>query len=104
MDPTVAPDAGLINLILNAVSTGGLVSTLTLGIIAFVRGWVYPAKTVDAERESAKELGATVKELTETLKSIGLGVDKLADAWESRNELEKDKMLEDRLRRAEERR
>ncbi len=102
MDPVANTE--FLNFILNAVSTGGLVSTLTLGIIAFVRGWVYPAKTVDAERESAKELGNTVKELTETLKQMGQGVDKLSDAWDARNEIEKEKLMEERMRRVEERR
>lgn len=78
------------NFILNAVQVGGLIGFMTTAIVSFVRGWIYPASTV-------QELRIQVKELTQALGAIGSGVDKLADAWDERNKQEADKIRDDLL-------
>ena len=83
MDPT----SDQINVILNAIQTGGLVSALTLGILAFARGWVYTAKIVD-------DLKQQVKDLTQALHAANQGMEKMADAWEARNQIERERALE----------
>lgn len=89
MDPTTASDAGIVNLVLNAISTGGLVGALTLGIMAFVRGWVFPSAVV-------QELRMQIRELTAALKLSNEGMEKMADAWETRNTIERERAIEDR--------
>lgn len=73
MDPTTV--------LVQIVQTGGLVGFLTLAVIAFARGWVYAAAIVD-------DLKLQVKELTAALKAANDGMEKMADAWEARNNLE----------------
>lgn len=73
MDPTTV--------LVQIVQTGGLVGFLTLAVIAFARGWVYAAAIVD-------DLKAQVKELTAALKAANEGMERMANAWEKRNDLE----------------
>lgn len=89
MDPTT-PNIDLINLILNGVSTGGLVGALTLAVMAFARGWVFASAIVD-------ELRTQIRELTAALKSANDGMERMAEAWEARNKMEQDRDRDDRL-------
>jgi uncharacterized protein (DUF3084 family) len=73
MDPTLT--------LIQIIQTGGLVSFLSLAVIAFARGWVYAAAIVE-------DLRSQVKELTAALKSANAGMEQMADAWENRNNLE----------------
>lgn len=73
-----------VNLVLNAIQTGGLISVLTLGIMAFARAWVYPAKIVD-------DYKAQVVELTKAVQASNEGMERMAAAWEARNALERER-------------
>lgn len=73
MDPT--------SVLVQIIQTGGLVGFLSLAVIAFTRGWVYSSAIVE-------DLRTQVKELTSTLKAANDGMEKLADAWETRNAIE----------------
>src|SRR5687768_2020820 len=89
MDPST-PNIDLINLILNGVSTGVLVGALTLAVLALARGCLYAAPIVD-------EMRTQIRELTAALKSANDGMERMADAWEARNQMEIEKDREDRL-------
>lgn len=73
MDPT--------SVIVQLVQTGGLVSFLTIAVIAFARGWVYASNIVEDLREN-------VKGLTAALTEANKGMEKMAAAWEKRNDIE----------------
>ena len=94
------------NFILNAIQVGGLVGFMSAAIIAFVRGWIYPAAIVD-------ELRQHIKDLTAALTAANAGMERMADAWEARNNAEREnreiiraaeRLAVDRARSDEERR
>lgn len=92
MDPASTFDVNFANFILNAVQVGGLIGFMTLTIVAFVRGWVYAKNIVD-------DLKQQVKDLTTALMSANAGMDRMADAWETRNQIERDNREWDRRTR-----
>lgn len=91
------------NFILNAIQVGGLIGFMTLAIVAFMKGWIYPASVVEKERQDAKEdkseLKENVKELTGALAAANNGMERMADAWEARNQLEREQREWDRRQR-----
>lgn len=89
MEPTTGSDYSQINLVLNAIQTGGLISFLVLSVMAFLKEWVYPAGIV-------KRLYTQVEELTQSLALANDGMKRMADAWEARNDLEKERREWDR--------
>jgi hypothetical protein len=88
MDPN-AFDTNFANFILNAVQVGGLIGFMTLSILAFVRGWVYSSAIV-------AELRQQIKDLTVALNTANTGMERMADAWEARNALERENREWDR--------
>jgi hypothetical protein len=88
MDPNSTVDLQQANFILNAIQVGGLIGFMSVTIIAFVRGWVYAANVVE-------DCKLQVRELTNALKSANDGMERMAEAWESRNKLEADRRRDD---------
>lgn len=91
MEPTTF-NTDFASFILNAVQVGGLVGFMTLSIVAFVRGWIFPAGVVGEYRQQ-------VKDLTEALKQANEGMERMADAWEARNQMDRDNRDWDRRAR-----
>jgi hypothetical protein len=78
-----------INIILNAIQTGGLIAFLTMSVMAFVWGWIYPKAIVEEYKKQ-------IAELTTALNAANQGINRMADAWEARNQAEKDRVEWDR--------
>jgi len=81
-----------VNIVLNLIQTGGIVGVLTLAVVGFLRGWIYPKHVVE-------EFKLQIKELTDALKLANTGMERMADAWETRNSLERERLTADLERR-----
>lgn len=78
-----------INVILNAIQTGGLIAFLVMSIMAFVWEWIYPKGTVEEYKQQIKDLTAAVN-------SANTAMQRMADAWEARNDMDQQRADWDR--------